>query len=240
VRLYLINSPLVRADNLNFSKEGVRAVVKDVFLPWYNAYRFLIHHIAAHEQQSQRPFCFQPPEGLSAELNSIDRWILSALQILVREVRKEMKEYKLYNVVPKMIQFLEQLTNWYLRLNRPRMKGEQGLREASTSLQVLLEVMHKLNVLMSPHVPFLTEHMYQNMKLVFGEDSPLSQSSIHHLQIPTVNPDLLNEVIAEQMSTVVSIIETARQLRDLRQISLKSPVAALTIVSKNPRLLQEL
>jgi isoleucyl-tRNA synthetase len=57
--LYLINSPLVRADNLNFSKDGVRGVVKEVFLPWYNAYRFLIQNISAYEQLSLSAFYFE-------------------------------------------------------------------------------------------------------------------------------------------------------------------------------------
>ena len=59
VRLYLVNSPLVRADNLNFSKEGVRGVVKEVFLPWYNAYRFLIQNISVYEQQAFSAFYFE-------------------------------------------------------------------------------------------------------------------------------------------------------------------------------------
>lgn len=54
-----------------------------------------------------------------------------------------------------------------MRLNRGRMKGHQGLTEQYFSLQVLLDVLHKINVLMSPYVPFLTEHMYQNIKLTF-------------------------------------------------------------------------
>lgn len=59
IRLYLINSPLVRADNLNFSKSGVKGIVKDIFLPWYNAYRFLIHNISANEQLSFTAFYYE-------------------------------------------------------------------------------------------------------------------------------------------------------------------------------------
>lgn len=88
IRLYLINSPLVRADNLNFSKEGVKGVVKDIFLPWYNAYRFLIHNISAHEQLSFIAFYYDSIDKYKDRLNFTDRWILSALQILIRNVRK--------------------------------------------------------------------------------------------------------------------------------------------------------
>ena len=58
VRLYLINSPLVRADTLSFSEEGVKDVVKNIFLPWYNAYRFLIQNIIKLESKTNKPFLY--------------------------------------------------------------------------------------------------------------------------------------------------------------------------------------
>jgi isoleucyl-tRNA synthetase len=56
IRLYLINSPLVRADNLNFSKDGVKGVVREIFLPWYNAYRFCIQNVSGYEELSFTTF----------------------------------------------------------------------------------------------------------------------------------------------------------------------------------------
>lgn len=124
VRLYLINSPLVRADNLCFSKDGVKAVVREIFLPWYNAYRFLIQNITKWENKEQARFQFvENMEDLYDSFNVTDKWIQSSLQTLIKSVRKEMGEYKLYNVVPALISFLENLTNWYVRLNRIRIKG---------------------------------------------------------------------------------------------------------------------
>ncbi len=89
IRLYLINSPLVRADNLNFSEEGVKDVVKNIFLPWYNAYRFLIQNIMKLETKSSKPFVFvENIEELAPKFNVTDRWIESALQTLIAQVRK--------------------------------------------------------------------------------------------------------------------------------------------------------
>jgi isoleucyl-tRNA synthetase len=91
VRLYLINSPLVRADNLCFAKSGVKAVVREIFLPWYNAYRFLIQNIGKWELKNNEPFVFQENiEDLFGDFNVTDRWIQSALQSLIKNVRKEM------------------------------------------------------------------------------------------------------------------------------------------------------
>ena len=207
IRLYLINSPLVRADNLNFSKEGVRGVVREIFLPWYNAYRFLVQNISKWEVHSSRNFVFvEDVEQLLPRFNVTDRWIESALQTLLRSVRKEMGEYKLYNVAPELVKFLENLTNWYVRLNRNRLKGESDEDNWEVSLNVLFDVLLKVNVLLSPFVPFLTEHMYQNMRLVIRNDSSLNAESIHHLLISEVNEKLIDIKVAEHMSNFMSIV----------------------------------
>jgi isoleucyl-tRNA synthetase len=79
---------------------------------------------------------------------------------------------------------LENLTNWYVRLNRPRIKGEVDDQNMLVSLNVLFDVLLKIAVLMSPVVPFVTESMYQNLRLAISKDSKLNEGSIHHLLIP--------------------------------------------------------
>lgn len=81
------------------------------------------------------------------------------------------------------------------------------------SLNVLFDVLFKVNVLMSPVVPFITEHMYQNLRLLIKKDSKLNQASIHFLFISEVNQHLIDEKTTEQMNKVMNIIETARKLR---------------------------
>ena len=126
-------------------------------------------------------------ETLFEHYNVTDKWIQSALQTLIRNVRKEQGEFKLYNVVPPLIKFLENLTNWYVRLNRNRIKGEVDDINMEVSINVLFEVLLKVNVLMSPVVPYITDMMYQNMRLVLSPESKLQEQSIHHLFIPEVN-----------------------------------------------------
>ena len=91
IRLYLINSPLVRADTLSFSEEGVKEVVKNIFLPWYNAYRFLIQNIMKLESRTSKPFLYNENiEEMYKHFNVTDKWIQSSLQVLISQVRKEM------------------------------------------------------------------------------------------------------------------------------------------------------
>lgn len=89
LRMYLINSPVVRGDTLRFKEEGVRDVLKDVFLPWYNAYRFLMQSIGVYEKETNNRF--QVKENMSKmSENIMDRWIMSFTQSLVLFVKKEM------------------------------------------------------------------------------------------------------------------------------------------------------
>ncbi|CAK8675951.1 unnamed protein product [Clavelina lepadiformis] len=89
LRLYLINSPVVRAENLRFQEAGVRDVLKDVFLPWYNAYRFLIQNIIRLEKEDGVTFEYSE-DHLGSSENIMDRWILSFTHSLVKFVKQEM------------------------------------------------------------------------------------------------------------------------------------------------------
>lgn len=132
-RLYLCNSPVVRAEPLKFSADGVKTIVRDIFLPWFNAYRFLIQNITRWEKRTGSNFVFEQELKfkVKGDVNSnfMDRYIIAANQHLIRDVRKEMDDYRLYSVVKHILEFLENLTNWYVRLNRPRMKGEENTAE---------------------------------------------------------------------------------------------------------------
>ena len=80
-----------------------------------------------------------------------------------------------------MLQFLEQLTNWYVRLNRNRMKGDEGIEEQFTSLNTLFDVLLNTTIMMSCITPFITEYIYQNLKNGISKDSPYHAESIHFL-----------------------------------------------------------
>lgn len=197
VRLYMINSPLVRAEEMSFKAEGVFAVKKDIFLPWYNAYKFLIQSITRWEVATGKDYVFN--EQLSVDTtkltNPTDRWIIISCQNLINYVRIEMEKYHLYNVVPRLIHFLENLTNWYIRLNRNRLKGDLGLEEQEVSMNVLFNVILNSTILMSPLVPFITESFYQNLRKVIPKGSTYLEDSIHFLRIPTPKQELLDESI---------------------------------------------
>lgn len=229
IRLYLMNSPLTRADTLNFKEEGVAAIVRDVLLPWYNGYRFLIQNVTRWESNNNQKF--QYSETYRSELtNLMDRWIIASNQHLIKTVRHEMDSYKLYNVLPKLLHFLEDLTNWYIRLNRGRLRGEFGETDWKLSLNVLTEVLFNITVLMSPFVPFITDGFYQNLRKIVPADSKLNQDSVHFIEIPKFDPNLIDEQIETDVERMQQVIELGRQIRDRRKVSLKQPIMVTPLI----------
>lgn len=237
LRVYLMSSPLVKAENLKFEDAGVASVLKDMFLPWYNAYRFLTQNIV----RLDKPFVFVDDiTKLYSSFNITDKWIEAALHQLIKDVRKDMAEYKLYNVAPRVVRFLNDLTNWYVRLNRQRIKGEVSEEDMNVSLNVLFDVVLKFALLMSPQAPFLTEYMYLNLRNAIDEKSPFFADSIHFLNIPEVNEKLIDIDIQKTFVDVQEVIETARKLRENKKMSLKQPIAGIKILSKDEKRLENL
>lgn len=242
-RLYLCNSPVVRAEPLKFSGEGVRNVVRDIFLPWFNAYRFLIQNITRWETRSGKQFVFDPE--LKYKLlndpnsNFTDNWIIAANQNLIKYVRHEMDAYKLYNIVRPTLDFIEDLTNWYVRLNRPRMKGDDNdVQDQYNSLNTLFEVLLNATCLMSPLTPFLSEHIFQNLKNGLAENSIMNHKSIHFCQMPNYDPKLINESIEETVKRMQNAIETGRLIRDTTKISMKYPLSKVVLVDADKKALE--
>ena len=236
LRLYLINSPVVRAENLRFREEGVRDVLKDVFLPWYNAYRFLVQNIEWYEKETKDKFRYDQSLLLSCD-NVMDKWISSFTQSLIRFVKVEMKAYRLYTVVPRLIKFVDNLTNWYVRMNRKRLKGDDGQQEANRALHSLFSVLMSMIEVMASFTPFLTELMYQNLRNIISDRK--AAESVHYLIHSPVREELIDEAVERQVSRMQTVIEIGRVLRDRKTLPLKYPLPDVVVVSKDETVLSD-
>lgn len=239
LRLYMIDSPVVRADTLRFKEEGVKDVLKDVLLPWFNAYRFLTQNIIRLEKEDGFKFLYSESSPVLSD-NVMDRWILSYTHTLTDFVKVEMAAYRLYTVVPRLIKFIENLTNWYVRLNRARLRGEVDQEECRASVYTLFSVLLTVNRLMAPFTPFITEMMYQNMKqsidqALFKGDS----DSIHYLMLPKFDKAMVDKDIERRVSVMQSVIETGRVLRDRNTLPLKYPLKEVVLVDEDQTVLQD-
>lgn len=235
LRLYLINSPVVRAENLKFKEDGVRDVLKEVLLPWFNAYRFLIQNVQIYEKNHGQTVAFDLTTITKPD-NIMDRWILSFTQSLIKFVKKEMNAYRLYTVIPRLVGFIENLTNWYVKMNRKRLKGDNGKEDAYSALQTLATVLISLVKLMSPFTPFITEYIYRNLKLLFTSDYQFD--SVHHLMLPDVLIMLIDQAVEEKVAAMKTVVEIGRILRDRKTLPLKYPLPEIIVISKEVKVLE--
>ncbi|XP_044735427.1 isoleucine--tRNA ligase, cytoplasmic [Chrysoperla carnea] len=242
LRLYLINSPVVRAENLRFKEEGVRDIIKDVFLPWFNAFRFLMQNIESYVQNTGKVCTFQEQlDHTKLSDNKMDRWILSYTQSLLAFVKKEMAAYHLYTVVPRLTKFIDNLTNWYVRMNRKRLKGDGGNDDCKHALNTLFNVLLIMVKIMAPFAPFLSELIYQYLFQITdkytGQDT---KGSVHYLMFPNVNKYLIDETIERSIARMQIVIELGRVLRDRKTIPIKYPLPELVVIHRSTEFLNDI
>jgi isoleucyl-tRNA synthetase len=246
LRLYLINSPVVRAEPLKFSESGVVHTLRATMIPWYNTFRFMmtgIAHLSADQGHDFEP----DPAVAAASRNLMDRWVMAATQRLVEFVRSEMEGYRLYTVVPRLVTFIDDLTNWYIRLNRSRLTGREGVTEARDSLSCLYEVLATVSRLMAPFTPFFAEWMYQRMRALHPArhvGTPIDQwgsaKSVHFLLVPEPNLALTDPAIERAVQIMQAVINAGRSTREHRGINTRTPVMTVQVAHKDRGVLDAL
>ena len=229
LRLYLINSGLVRAEEQRFADRGVQDMVRRALLPWYNAYSFLATYASLDE--------WQPGEATAPD-NILDCWVLSRLQTLKETIGVQMRQYRLYNVVPALFSFIAELTNWYIRLNRPRFWAEGMDADKLAAYETLHTVVFDLSVAMAPFAPFLSEHVYRQLAQLAGE--PPQPISVHLLPYPEADQALRQPLLEDAVSRMQQVIELGRRQREDAKIGLRTPLRRLTIIHRDAELLAEL
>ncbi|NOT78747.1 MAG: isoleucine--tRNA ligase [Bacteriovoracaceae bacterium] len=228
LRLYLINSGLVKAEEQRFSDAGVKDMVRKALLPWQNSFKFF--------QTYAEVDGWSPVNNFVTSNNIVDRWLLSNLQTLKKNIAFEMEEYHLYNVVPALFNFIEDLTNWYIRLNRARFWGDGLTPDKCAAYSTLYTALRELTISMAPFAPFFAEHVFQELRLM----NPKEPESVHLCSYPTPNESLINSDLEVAVGRMQELILLGRQKRNQVQIKVKTPLKRLTIIHKDPKLLKEI
>jgi isoleucyl-tRNA synthetase len=229
LRAYLINSPVVRADPLRFSEEGVREVVRTVLFPWWNSLSFFTTYAEADEI-TDADLAAAPP---AAERPEIDRWILSVLQSLISRVNEEMEAYRLFAVTPPIVGFVEHLTNWYIRRTRRRFWAHRGGADQSDKLAAfatLHEVLLTFATVAAPVLPFMSEEIYQRLVQPDGTAAP---ASVHLLNYPEADTALIDSDLEMAMAAARTVVNLGRGLRKRNDLRVRQPLGLVTIVSRD-------
>ena len=230
LRLYLINSGLVRGEEQRFADSGVRDMTRRALLPWYNAFSFLRTYAEIDQ--------WAPDKGLHFGENVLDQWLMSRLQTLKANVGTEMEAYRLYNVVPQLFTFIEELTNWYIRLNRSRYWGENITADKISAYSTLYTVLVELSQVMAPFAPFLSEHLYRCLASLAG--SAPSPESVHLCDYPKAEAQLVKPELERAVDRMQQVILLGRQKREEVKIGLRTPLNKLVIINRDESLLDEM
>jgi isoleucyl-tRNA synthetase len=233
LRAYLINSPLLRAEPLRFTEDGVREVTRSVMLPLWNAYSFFTTYAEA-DGITRQDFEAAPP---AEERPEIDRWILSVLQSLITEVNTLMEGYYLYSVVPPMIGFIDHLTNWYIRRSRRRFWRTRSDDDTDklAAFATLYEVLVTFSKVIAPVLPFVTEELYQRLVVDHRPDGTDGPHSVHHTDYPEPRSELISEELEEAMTWVRQVVTLGRSLRVTHGLKVRQPLPSLTVLSRDPQ-----
>ncbi len=229
VRLYMLNSPLLKGENLIFKTQGVRDVTRAAILPLWNAHSFLTTYAKADG--------WVPDEnslnGKMSSQNILDHWILSKLQTVTKQVHVQMEGYHLYAVIPELLSFIEDLTNWYIRLSRRRFwTGEPGAglsEDTRSAYSTLYFVLAEFSKLFAPFAPFISDRIYQNLT----DSLKGSPKSVHLCDMPEVRPELVQEELEKRMKLVRTAAELGRSLRAKHQIKTRQPLREMLVITRD-------
>jgi len=236
LRAYLINSPIVRAEPLKFAEAGVRDVTRTVLLPLRNAWGFFTQYANIDG--------WHPDTGMDgvdtpavADRPELDRWILSMLQSLVSEVNTQMEGYYLYKVVPPMLGFIDDLTNWYIRRSRRRFWRSADSAEAkadkAAAYATLYEVLTTFAAVTAPVLPFITEAMYQDLVVSTGMAGE-QQESIHLTDYPEVRAARIDTELERDVALTRVVVGLGRALREKHKLKTRQPLQRLIVVHHDP------
>jgi isoleucyl-tRNA synthetase len=181
VRLYLLGSPAVYGEDLRFSERDVEQVMRQALIPFWNSYVFLATYAKIND--------WKPKKASKAPVAEIDKWILSLLQKLTAEVTEALDGYELHKAITPLVEFIEQLTNWYIRRSRSRFWDEKPSKDRDEAFETLYTVLITLSKIAAPFIPFLTETVYKELRT---ETDPVS---VHLTDFPVANPSLRDETL---------------------------------------------
>ena len=215
---------MVRAEPLKFSEAGLKEIVRTVVLPYWNALSFFTTYAAA-DGYDPRTWTAKP----AAQRHLLDRWVLSVLQSLVRDVNVEMEAYRLYAVVPRLVRFIDDLTNTYIRFSRTRFWGKDGRDAQADAYASLYQVLTTFAKVLAPFMPFLTEEVHQRLVRSVDATAP---ASVHWCDFPQADEALIDAALEREMALAETAISLGRKLREDHKLKVRQPLPTVTIVSR--------
>ena len=208
-------------DNLKFDVDGIEEVRRKFFGTLYNTYSFFSLYANVDG------FEYKEADVPMAERPEIDRWILSVLNTLVKEVDTCYSEYEPTKAGRLISDFVnDNLSNWYVRLNRKRFWGGEFTQDKLSAYQTLYTCLETVAKLMSPIAPFYADKLYMDLVTATGRDNVVS---VHLAKFPEYKEDMIDKELEVRMQMAQDVTSMVLALRRKVNIKVRQPLQCIMI-----------
>ncbi len=218
-------------DNLKFDCDGVDEVRRKFFGTLYNTYSFFALYANVDG------FTGREPEIPVAKRPEIDRWIISLLNTLVADVTASLENYDPTPAARMIQEFVnENLSNWYVRLNRKRFWGGEMTEDKLAAYQTLYTCLETVVMLAAPFAPFISERIFRDLNAVSGRHA----DSVHLAQFPAADASLENKELEEMMSLAQRVSSMVLALRRKVNIKVRQPLMKIIVPVLDPAMARQI
>lgn len=213
LRLYLMSSPIMNGEDIVISEEHYRNQVRGMMLILWNTYNFFL--------QNAQLDSWSGANTDKRSTNVLDKWVISLLHTLVRDVTKDLDEFNTPSAIEKIQHFVTDFSTWYIRRSRDRVGlAAENSDDKEAFYSTVYEVLTTLTKVIAPLAPFIAEAMYKNLT---------DEESVHLTDWPTYDESLIDEDLHLQMIDIRKIVELGHAQRKEQSMKVRQPLAKVTI-----------
>jgi isoleucyl-tRNA synthetase len=205
-----------------FSVNLVGEVLRSFTLTLWNVYSFFVTYANLDQWRPTAPG--RPGEAPPLSYSDLDRWLLSELQALVRDVTDAMESYDVTGATRPIQAFVDRLSRWYLRRSRRRFWKSESDSDKQAAYATLYETLVTLSKLLAPTMPLLAEELYQNL-VVNGKGEADEPESVHLASWPAFDPEKIDEDLNRDMQLITKLASLGHAARSQSAIKVRQPLA---------------
>jgi isoleucyl-tRNA synthetase len=215
-------------DNLKFDIDGIDEVRRKFFGTLYNTYSFFSLYANVDG------FVYEEQEIPFEERPELDRWVLSLLNSLIKEVEESLEDYSPTRAGRAISNFVtENLSNWYVRLSRKRFWGGEYSKDKISAYQTLYQCLETVAILASPIAPFYADKLFLDLNKVSGRNT---SSSVHLIEYPTANEGFINPDLEQRMDLAQKISSMILGLRRKVNLKVRQPLGKIMVPVSNEKI----
>lgn len=209
-----------------FSADNVSECQRKFMGTLWNTYAFYVLYAEIDK--------FDPTKYNLADckLSLMDKWILSGLNSLVKFVDDNLENYKITESARKIADYVDELSNWYVRRCRERYWGKDMTEDKIAAYMTLYTVLVTLSKVLAPFTPFMAESIYQNLVVNLDKNAPIS---VHLTKFPVADMSMVDKKLEEDMEYILEVVNLARASRNSANIKNRQPIATMYIKTDCPK-----